>query len=850
MSDAARRRRPTGRAGTRTPRRHAGRDIAGRIGDAAARVIPRLAAAVCALVAAAFAPAQVAVEVAAAPALAPIPDAIGRAGMAAVALRDDDGAAFVLAAGGANFPDGPPWQGGSKRFHADVFALSATAGASWRRVGALPHAVAYAGFAAAEGGLVVAGGADASSHLARTVLVRADGSVRELPPLPGPRAYAACANDGARLWLVGGQAAPTATTALADAVWLDLKDLTAGWRTLPLPAAARILAHAGVVDGELVVAGGCALAPDAAGGVRRRYLADGFALPIAAAVRGDARVRGIADLPTPLAAGAGPLLAREGGLLLLGGDDGSWLGKPPQDHPGQQTAAWTYDRRADRWTRVGALAEGIVTAPLVGLDARAVVVSGETKPGVRTPTTQALRVDHAVHLGAIDWLTLGLGGFALLAIAVSARRRPAPAAGRRRPLLDPARGPGRAGWLAVGLLFVVAMLNYLDRQLLAAMAEPILRDIPQSSAQFGLLTAVFLFVYSALSPVGGLLADRCGRSTVILVSLVVWSAVTWATGHVRDHRELLVARALMGVSEAFYIPAALALITDHHRGRTRSLATGLHMGGVYAGQAIAGLGGYAAEALGWRAAFAAFGLVGVCYALVLVVFLREADDGGDAATTRAPAADAPAKVSPPPDEAPLLRNRAFWLLFAVMGGASVSNWFVLSWLPRLLQERFALALGDAGALATLPSTLAKYAAVVLGALLADRLARTNPRGRSRLAACCFLVAGPAIAATTLLPAGALPAFVALVACQGIAQGVLDATLMPMLRQAIGGRLAATGYGCLNLVGAGVGGLTVLYGGALRDAGVPLDATLAASGAGLLLCGVALWALPATVRADD
>ena len=292
------------------------------------------------------------------------------------------------------------------------------------------------------------------------------------------------------------------------------------------------------------------------------------------------------------------------------------------------------------------------------------------------------------------------------------------------------RSEGRAGWLAVGLLFVVAMLNYLDRQLLAAMAEPILRDIPQSSAQFGLLTAVFLFVYSALSPVGGLLADRCGRRSVILVSLVVWSAVTWATGHVRDHGELLVARALMGVSEAFYIPAALALITDHHRGRTRSLATGLHMGGVYAGQAIAGLGGYAAEALGWRAAFAAFGLIGVCYALVLVVFLREADDDGEAAraTGGSAGAAASAATTPPPDEAPLLRNRAFWLLFAVMGGASVSNWFVLSWLPRLLQERFALGLGDAGALATLPSTLAKYAAVVLGAS-ARRRSRSWTRSR-------------------------------------------------------------------------------------------------------------------------
>ena len=169
-------------------------------------------------------------------------------------------------------------------------------------------------------------------------------------------------------------------------------------------------------------------------------------------------------------------------------------------------------------------------------------------------------------------------------------------------------------WVVVGLLWVVALLNYLDRLMITTMRDPIKQSISMTEAQFGLLTAVFLWVYGALSPLGGYLADRFSRRIVIMVSLFVWSAVTWWTGHVETFNQLLAARALMGVSEACYIPAALALIADYHRGSTRSLATGLHMSGVYAGAALGGVGGYIAEGFGWRFGFNLFGLIGVAYA--------------------------------------------------------------------------------------------------------------------------------------------------------------------------------------------------------------------------------------------
>ena len=181
----------------------------------------------------------------------------------------------------------------------------------------------------------------------------------------------------------------------------------------------------------------------------------------------------------------------------------------------------------------------------------------------------------------------------------------------------------RYAWVVVGLLWVVACLNYLDRLMLTSMHDSVIADIAMTDAQFGLLTSVFLWVYGALSPLGGFIADRFSRKWVIIGSLGVWSVVTWLTGHVQTFEQMFAARALMGVSEAFYIPAGLALIADMHHGATRSRATGIHMSGVYAGAALGGLGGYVAEHYGWRQGFSWFGLAGITYAVVLFFFLHD-----------------------------------------------------------------------------------------------------------------------------------------------------------------------------------------------------------------------------------
>jgi MFS family permease len=183
----------------------------------------------------------------------------------------------------------------------------------------------------------------------------------------------------------------------------------------------------------------------------------------------------------------------------------------------------------------------------------------------------------------------------------------------------------RTAWILVGLLWAVAVLNYLDRQLVANMARPIKSDLDIRDAQFGLFSTVFLLVYGICSPFAGYLADRVGRKPVIITSLALWSVATLLTGYVTEYWQMITARVLLGVSEAFYMPAAVALIVDYHAGRTRSRATGLHLSGVYVGSVLGGLGGWFAEEHGWRFAFRLFGAVGVFYALVLVVVLRVKD---------------------------------------------------------------------------------------------------------------------------------------------------------------------------------------------------------------------------------
>jgi MFS family permease len=375
----------------------------------------------------------------------------------------------------------------------------------------------------------------------------------------------------------------------------------------------------------------------------------------------------------------------------------------------------------------------------------------------------------------------------------------------------------RAAWLVVLLLLPVGLLNYLDRQLLASMKFSVMADIPTiaSEANWGRMLGQFKWVYAFLSPVGGYLADRFGRRHTICASLFVWSAVTWATGHVTSYDGLLLTRSLMGISEAFYIPAALALIADHHLGPTRSRAVGLHQMAIYCGVIAGGFGGFVADspALGWRWAFGACGVAGMAYALPLALLLRDAPGGRGA--TLAPGIPLVRTVRD------LLANRSFVLLVLYFTLPALAGWVVRDWMPAILKQRYGVGQGVAGVSATLYWQVAAIAGALLGGSLADRWTRRHERGRIYASALGMSLIVPATLGVG--QAGTLAVAVAFLVLFGLGWGVFDCNNMPILCQVVRPTQRATGYGVMNLVSIGCGGLADWGFGALRDAQIPIGA---------------------------
>ena len=385
------------------------------------------------------------------------------------------------------------------------------------------------------------------------------------------------------------------------------------------------------------------------------------------------------------------------------------------------------------------------------------------------------------------------------------------------PTTSPPSIVSRHIWLVVALLWPVALLNYLDRQMLAAMKYSVMQDIPSIGleANWGYMLGQFKWVYAFLSPIGGYLADRFGRRYMICGSLFVWSAVTWATGHANTYQEMLWTRTLMGISEAVYIPAALALIADYHTGQTRSRAVGIHQVAIYCGIIIGGFSGYVADAptLGWRCAFDYTGLAGVLYAVPLLFLLK------DAPRSAAPEAVATARPSVLSSARELFTNGSFILLVLYFTLPALAGWVVKDWMPAILKEKFTIGQGIAGVSATLYVNIASICGVVAGGYLADRWMRRNQRGRIYISALGMSLFIPSLFGVGC--SGTLTIAIFFLMLFGIGWGFFDCNNMPILSQIVRPRLRATGYGIMNLVSISCGGFADWGFGTLRDRHVPL-----------------------------
>lgn len=372
-------------------------------------------------------------------------------------------------------------------------------------------------------------------------------------------------------------------------------------------------------------------------------------------------------------------------------------------------------------------------------------------------------------------------------------------------------------WIVVALLWFVALLNYMDRQMLATMRPSMEQDIPElvSGENFGHLMAIFLWIYALMSPISGIIADKMNRKWLIVGSLFVWSVVTYAMGYATSYQQVYWLRALMGVSEALYIPAGLSLIADYHQQKSRSLAIGIHMTGLYVGSALGGFGATIAGAYSWHTTFHYFGLIGIVYAVILIFFLAEIKTATSTKTE--------IKNDSPSEKKDVLKglallftNLPFWIILFFFATISLPGWATKNWLPTLFSENLGIAMEQAGPLATITISISSLLGVIFGGVLSDRWVQKNIKGRIYTSAIGLSLTIPA-----LLFIGFGNSIVAIVCaglCFGVGYGMFDANNMPILCQFVSSKYRATAYGVLNMTGVGCGAMVTSVLGKYADNG--------------------------------
>lgn len=355
-------------------------------------------------------------------------------------------------------------------------------------------------------------------------------------------------------------------------------------------------------------------------------------------------------------------------------------------------------------------------------------------------------------------------------------------------------------WIVVGLLWIVALLNYMDRQMLSTMRDAMQIDILEleSAVNFGRLMAIFLWIYGLVSPFAGAIADRVSRKWLIIASLGVWSAVTTLMSFCTNYNEIFLLRALMGVSEALYIPAALSLIADYHTGKSRSFAIGIHMTGLYLGQAVGGFGATLAAAFSWQQTFHWFGIIGIAYAVLLMVLLYEKRDVAQENISATPEQKIPVLKG----FGMIFSNMAFWVILFFFASTSLPGWATKNWLPTLFADSLNTPMSQAGPISTITIALSSFLGILAGGPLSDKWVKRNVKGRVYTSAIGLAMMIPAL---ILLGLGkGMLAAVAAGLFFGIGYGMFDTNNMPILCQFVPSKLRATAYGIMNMTGVMMG----------------------------------------------
>lgn len=400
-------------------------------------------------------------------------------------------------------------------------------------------------------------------------------------------------------------------------------------------------------------------------------------------------------------------------------------------------------------------------------------------------------------------------------------------------MAERAMGNPRTKWFTIGLLWFVFLFNYADRQAIFSLFPLIKTEMRLTDVQLGILGSCFMWVYALCGPFTGWITDRVSRKTLILGALVFWSMVTGATAFAHTYPQMIWCRALGGLGEAFYFPAAMAMISDYHGPKTRSRAMSLHQTAVYAGSIAGGsISAVVGQHSGWRASFVVFGGCGVVLGLVLIFLLREPVRGQS--ELRVDEQVKRKKTSTALKE--ILGNPTVLVLIGIFMGANFVAVVFLTWLPTFLYQKFHMSLSMAGLNASLYLQAASLLGVICGGVLADRFSKKRGGGRQLAQAIGLLLGAPFLFLTgwTL----SVPVLVLAMIGFGYFKGLYDANIIAGLYDVVAIENRGTAAGIANSVGWLGGGMAPVI-IALGSARFGMSACISATAGIYLVIGLVM-----------
>ena len=360
--------------------------------------------------------------------------------------------------------------------------------------------------------------------------------------------------------------------------------------------------------------------------------------------------------------------------------------------------------------------------------------------------------------------------------------------------------------MAVALLFFAGAMNYADRTVVSVMLPLLQKDLHLSDLQMGSIGVSFLWTYALFMPLAGWVGDRFSRSRTITWSFLAWTLVTLATAFVHTVPEFYATRVLMGIAECFYIPAAIALLAEHHAGSTRGTAMSIHLAGVNLGLVAGGTAaGYIGQHFGWRPVFFIFGCIGLAGAALTSVFLTDAEPASGTLHIHRSLGASLRELSKVP---------TFFVQLAQAMCLAVGVWIFLNWLPLYYTETFGFSLASSGFAGTFMPQFSSTVGILFGGWLSDRMASRYPRRRIAIQTLFYVAAAPC-----LLPFLGQPSYgwaSAMVFGSSLLRATGQANEDPILCDVLPNRIRATAIAMMNAGQCLTGGLGVLLAGYLKS----------------------------------